>query len=232
MESAAVWGRRRWFAGIVFVVALVAETAVSAGLPINQNDSPAKIALALHDHRDLVLIAAYFSAVYAVAFVIYLCTLHDALSRATGRRGVLHSLVLVGGALMVAFHAASDVGIYGLLGGKLATYGALHDHGLSYTLYLLTFALDSVGDVFGSTFLLAAGLLILRGGILPRWLAQIAIAAGILLFVQAFGLGGVINTFGLIVDLVGFLLFLLFVLLSSALELRRGGAVVPADVVD
>ena len=36
--------RRAWAAGIVFVVALVAETAISAGLPINQNDSAAKIA--------------------------------------------------------------------------------------------------------------------------------------------------------------------------------------------
>jgi hypothetical protein len=32
------------------------------------------------------------------------------------------------------------------------------------------------------------------------------------LFVQAFGLGGVIAHFGLVLDLVGFLLFLIFVL--------------------
>ena len=46
----------------------------------------------------------------------------------------------------------SDIGIYGLLGGKIATYAAHHDQGLSYTVYLLTFALGSVGDVFGSVF--------------------------------------------------------------------------------
>ena len=57
------------------------------------------------------------------------------------------------------------IGIYGLLGGKLAAY---HDEGISYTLYLTTFALDSVGDVFGSLFLLAAARLILDGGALPR----------------------------------------------------------------
>jgi len=79
-----------------------------------------------------------------------------------GSAGVLHTLVLIGGVLLVALHWVGDIGIYGLLGGKLATYGAQHDQGLSYTLYLPTFALDSVGDVFGSVFLLSAGVLLLQ----------------------------------------------------------------------
>jgi hypothetical protein len=52
----------------------------------------------------------------------------------------------------------------------------------SYTLYLITFALDSVGDVFGSLFLLAAGLLVMRSGALPRWSGWVSILAGVLLF--------------------------------------------------
>ena len=40
---------------------------------------------------------------------------------------------------------------------KLAEFGAQHDHGLSYALYLMTFALDSVGDSFGSLFAAAVG---------------------------------------------------------------------------
>jgi hypothetical protein len=218
-----------WAAGIVFVVALLAETAVSAGLPINQDDSAAKIAHALHEHRDTVLVAAYLSMVYAVAFVIYLAKLHDMLRDAARPSGVLHSLVLIGGVLLVALHAVSDVGIYGLLGGKIATYAALHDQGLSYTLYLLTFALDSVGDVFGSLFLIAAGLLVIQSRVLPRWLAWIAVVGGILLFLQGFGLGGIIGTYGLVIDLIGFVLFLLFVLISSAILLRERRAVSPTE---
>jgi hypothetical protein len=215
--SAGAWDRRAWVAGIVFVLALLAEAVISAGIPINQDDSAAKIARALQDHRTTVLVAGYLSSVYAVAFVIYLAKLHDRLRGVSQRPGVLHTLVLVGGVLMVALHGVSDVGIYGLLGGKLVSYG---DQGLSYTLYLLTFALDSVGDVFGSVFLIAAGVLILESGILPRWLAWIAVASGSLLFLQGFGLGGVIATYGLVLDLIGFVLFLLFVLLSSAISLR------------
>jgi hypothetical protein len=223
VPTASVWERRAWAAGIVFVLALLAEAVISAGIPINQDDSAAKIAGALRDHRTTVLIATYLSAVYAVAFVIYIAKLHDLLRGATQRAHVLHSLVLIGGVLLVALHAVSDIVIYGLLGGKLATYAAQHDQGLSYTLYLLTFALDSVGDTFGSVFLIAAGLLIIQSRVLPRWLAWISVIGGVLLFVQAFGLGGVIGTYGLVLDLMGFVLFLLFVLLSSAILLRDRG---------
>ena len=114
----------------------------------------------------------------------------------------------------------SDIGIYGLLGGKIAAYAAHHEQGLSYTLYLLTFALDSVGDAFGSVFLIATGLLVMQSRVLPRWLAWMSVIGGVLLFLQAFGLGGVIGTYGLVLDLIGFVLFLLFVLLSSAILIR------------
>jgi hypothetical protein len=79
----------------------------------------------------------------------------------------------------------------------------------------LTFALDSVADVFASLFTLATGLLLLRTHLLPRWQTWTAILAAPFLFTQAFGLGGVIASFGLILDLIGFLLLLIFVLVSS-----------------
>jgi hypothetical protein len=225
--TASVWERRAWAAGIVFVGALLAETLISAGLPINQDDSPAKIAGALRDHRNTVLIAAYLSVVYAVAFVIYLAKLHDLLRDVTQLPRFLPTLVLIGGVLLVALHGVSDIGIYGLLGGKIATYAAQHDQGLAYTLYLLTFALDSVGDAFGSVFLVAGGLLVIQSRVLPRWLGWVSVIGGILLFLQAFGLGGVIGTYGLVLDLIGFVLFLLFVLLSSAILVRDRGPAQP-----
>jgi hypothetical protein len=55
------------------------------------------------------------------------------------------------------------------------------------------------------------------------WAAGIALVSGSLLFLQGFGLGGVIGTYGLVLDLIGFVLFLLFVLLSSAIKLRNRG---------
>ena len=133
----------------------------------------------------------------------------------------LGSLLLVGGALFVALHAVSDVGIYGVLDGKLASFGAQHDHSVPYTLYLLTYAVDSVADIFGSLFALAAGVLVLRSGILPRWLGWTSILAAPLLFLQAFGPRCAIASFGLVLDLIGYVLLLLFVLMSSVILLRQ-----------
>jgi hypothetical protein len=56
---------------------------------------------------------------------------------------------------------------------------------------------------------------------LCRWAS---ILAGILFFLQGFGLGGVIASFRLVLDLIGFLLFLIFVLVSSVILLTRENA--------
>ncbi len=216
------WGRYAWGAGIVYVIALVAEIVVAASVGLTQNDSAAKMARVLYEHHDRLLVIAYLSVVYAAAFVIYLCSLYNLLrAAATERLRILGSLVLVGGVVFIVLHAVSDIGITGLVGAKLAAFSAQHDHGVSYTLYLMTFALESVGDVFGSLSAVAAGLLVMRSGVLPRWLGWIAILAGILLFLQGFGLGGVIASFGLVLDLIGFVLFLIFVLVSSVILLTR-----------
>ena len=224
-RTSRAWERYAWAAGIVYVIALLAEIVVALGVGLTQNDSAAKIASGLHEHRDRLLVIAYLSVVYATAFLIYLCSLHNLLRRDTGRPGILGSLVLAGGVLFIALHAVSDIGITGLVGAKIASFGYRHDPGVAYTLFLMTYALESVGDVFGSLSAVAAGLLVIRSGVLPRWLGWVSILAGIMLFLQGFGLGGVIASFGLILDLIGFVLLLIFVLGSSVTLLMRTGTV-------
>ena len=160
-------------------------------------------------------------AVNAASFLIYLWSLYIELRGTPDRPRILAPLLLAGGVLFVALHAVSDIGITGLVGAKLAAYGAHHDHSVSYSLYLTTYAFDSVADVFGSAFALATGLIVLQTGVLPRWLGRISIAAGLMFFLQAFGLGGVIASFGLVLDIIGFVLFLIFVFASSVIFLRR-----------
>jgi hypothetical protein len=224
-HAARDWQRYAWAAGIIYVIALVAESVVAVGVGLTQNDSAGKMATALYDHRARLVVIACLSAVYAASFLIYLWSLYNQLRGAPERPRILASLVLAGGLLFVALHAVSDVGITGLVGAKLAAYGAHHDHSVSYSLYLTTYAFDSVADVFGSLSAVAAGLIVLRSGVLPRWLGQISILAGVMFFLQAFGLGGVIASFGLVLDIIGFVLFLIFVLASSIIFLRRGPAV-------
>ena len=221
----AAWLKYSWIAGLVFVVALLVETVVSAIIPVNQNDSAAKIARELDAHRGVAVTVACVSMVYAVAFLVYLWRLHGVFQQREAPGTRLSTFVLVGGVLFLTLHAVSDIGITGMLGGKVAAYSARHDPGLSYTLYLTTFAVDSVGDVLGSVFGVAAGLLVLRTAALPRWLGSVAIATGALFFLQGFGLGGVIANFGLVLDLIGFVLLLTFVTVSSVVLMRRDGGV-------
>jgi hypothetical protein len=85
-----------------------------------------------------------------------------------------------------------------------------------------SYALDSVGDVFASFFMLGTGLLVFETRVLPRWLGWIAVATSPFFLLQGFGLGGLVSSFGLILDLIGFLLFLIFILASSVIGLTRG----------
>ena len=137
-----------------------------------------KMASALQVHRERLLMIAYFSVVYAPMFLIYLCSLYSLLRGDENWPRMLGLLLMAGGVVWITLHAVSDIGITGLVGAKLATYGSGHDQGASYTLYLMTFALDSVADVFGSLSAVAAGLLVIRSGLLPRWLGWVSILAG------------------------------------------------------
>jgi len=228
MGSPRALERYAWIGGVLFVVALLAEGVLSVGFEVSQNDSAARIASSLDDHHKRLIVVFCLCILYVAGFVVYLTRLDDLLRRASTDRRFFTSWVLIGGVLFVTLHGVSDVGIYGLLAGKVAAYSAQHEPGLSYTLYLLTFALDSVGDVFGSFFMLGSGLLALTTRVLPRWVGWIAVAAGPFLLLQAFGLGGVVADFGLALDLVGFLLLLIFVLASSVVGLARRSGTTPA----
>jgi hypothetical protein len=223
-RSARTLERYAWIGGILYVVALITESVISLGFKISQDDSAAKIANSLDDHHKRLILVFCLCILYVIGFVLYLTRLDDLLRRGSNDRRFFTSWVLIGGVLFVTLHGVSDVGIYGLLAGKVAAYSAQHEQGLAYMLYLLTFALDSVGDVFASFFMLGTGLLVFATRVLPRWLGWVAVAASSFLLVQAFGLGGVVANFGLVLDLVGFLLFLIFVLASSVIGLTRAGA--------
>jgi hypothetical protein len=142
-RTSGAWQRYAWVAGIVFVLAFVAETVVSIGVGVNQNDSAVKIANALHEHRGRLLVVAYLSVIYAAMFLIYLSKLHELLRGDAVRRRFPGSLVLAGGALFVALHAVSDIGITGLLGAKLASFGLVLDL-IGLVLFLIFVLVSSV----------------------------------------------------------------------------------------
>ena len=154
--------------------------------------------------------------VYADRFPIYLSRLHRLLrGDPIGQGSLARSCLWAECSLLPCTPSATlALPAYWI---KARVVRSPHDQGLSYALYLVTFALDSVGDLFGSLFAFAAGLLVLERRVLPRWLGWVSVLAGILLFVRAFTLGGVIATFGVVVDIIGFVLLLIFVLATSVI---------------
>src|SRR5256885_16934421 len=88
--------RYAWAAGIVFVVAVVVETVISAAIPLNQNDSAAKIATELDAHSTTLLVVMCICVVYAAAFPLFLWKLYDLLrDDGGGRSRALAVLILV-----------------------------------------------------------------------------------------------------------------------------------------
>ncbi len=67
----------------------------------------------------------------------------------------------------------------------------------------------------------AAEFQVIESGVLPRWLGWVSILVGTLFFLQGFGLGGLIALFGLVLDLIGFALFLILILISRVILLTR-----------
>lgn len=124
------WERYVWLGGAVFVVALVAEFLVVAGVSLSLNDSEGKITAGLQDHHRRLILVACLSILYTPAFVIYLSRLHDLLREHTTHSRFLASWVLVGGVVWVTLHSVSDIGITGMVGAKIAVnaYTASHDH--------------------------------------------------------------------------------------------------------
>ena len=159
---------------------------------------------------------------YAWFFLIYLGALYRLLRLAVAQRGFLASLTLIGGALGLVLHAVTDIGLVGLYGSKLSGASVLHQNqGTLYAIYVQGYALASVADVMLSVFALSAGLLVIWSGLLPRWLGWIAVAAGFLFLLQGFTLGGLIALAGVVIDGIGLMLMLVFVLGSSTVMLLR-----------
>lgn len=78
-------------AGIPSVLALVADFVVAGSIPVNQNDSVAKIATELDAHRTELLVLAGVCVVYVAIFPIYLWKLYDELrGKADGRKPSFH----------------------------------------------------------------------------------------------------------------------------------------------
>lgn len=210
------------WAGVLFAVAVLLLMIDLAGVGALPSDAPPTVwgAVVRHPHRFLA--GAYDGLAYTVLFLVYLSTLWCVL-RTGVRDAVLSTLLLTGGVGGILLHALSDSALGGVLAIQSLT---LRNPFITYGLFAFYNGVAILGDVFLAVFLLAATALILRGAPFPRWLAWNAALGALLFLVASLGLGGTHGR-GLalaltILDLVGLLLFLLFVGATGVVMVRRG----------
>jgi hypothetical protein len=173
----AVWERAAAAGGIVFVgLQLVSQGLMQIGGVEPSFDASADEILAFFEarHETLFALGTYLSLVSFVVFLWFLGALWAALSRAEGRNAWLSLVAFASG---LAFLAALSGGWY------LAVFRI--DDGLDPQVARLAFDMGNLGFANSwvplASLLLAASVVILGTGALPRWLGWLGLVAGVAL---------------------------------------------------
>ena len=210
-------------AGIITVVALlVGGFALAPSSMPKVNDSAAKWATYVGEHRSRLQVSNYVSGIAIVGLLFFSSALSNFFARIEGALRGPSTLIIVGGATTVAIAAIG--GIFSAVldyrtgaGSDLGVVRALVDG--------QTLAFTLIG--FPAAVLLAGGAIsTLRNGGLPRWLGWLALLAAVLSLAGA-GAQATTGTFGNeeVFSALGFASFiglLVWVLLTSVLLGIRG----------
>ena len=167
------WSRLAPLTGVLFAVLAVAAAFSNSAESPEASASRAKVLAYYVGHRSEVETSAILFALAFLVVVLFAGALRSYLRRTATAEG-LSALVLAGGIMMAV----------GALVGTGIEYGVAHNL-RSFTvqeLHLLNFLSDEMflpvlagGFVFG----ICAGIAILRGAALPKWLGWAAIVIGI-----------------------------------------------------
>jgi hypothetical protein len=207
------WERWAPIAGIAFVVLFVAGVSLSVGNIPSADDSAQKIANFYNDkgNRAQVIIGAYLLWLAGVFFIWFLASLRTRLLAVEGAPGRLTSIVFGSGLVFVAMlmvAAACFASIAGdiTFGDEkfVSVDGARFIPELGYPILL-------IGGAFAAIAMIdMASILIVRTGVLPRWIGWFGFFAAVaLLFAVIF---------------IPILALLLWVLFVSVAMLRRASS--------
>lgn len=202
-------GRGLLWAGPVYAVLLVIGAA-GFPAPPGGDVAPAAAPTWLAAHSDAVIAQSYVRGLGCLAFVV----MGIAVAELAGRHfpGATHAALtggILGGGLLLAGQAVS-------LGA--AQYAGRHTGPTSASatraLALLQDGLLDMSALPAALLLVAAGLVVLRGGAGPRWFGWFSMAGGVLAVLDALSYdGGPLAALGL----VGLVYFLLWALLGGFL---------------
>jgi hypothetical protein len=177
------WERLAALAGVVAVVLWVIGTFVAGEVP----DEPTEVLRRFQDDEGRILAGGFIFELGALFFLIFVGALRLRLFTAEGPTGLLTA---------IAFGAGLAVGIFllALPGGEMSA--AINSDDLDPSSAL---ALANVADIFfigaelsAALLLVATGLLILRYGPMPRWLAWVSFVIALWLLIPPIGWAGLL----------------------------------------
>ena len=166
------WGERWWgVSGIVFVVLFFVAFALIG----NSGDTGAETLAFYEDNGVRVTVAYFLFSASAVAYVWFVAAVRSALARAEpdprglsglgfGAGMVTAALVVVGAAPLAALNIATDDAGAGAADAFYALSG-------------LAYPILTTGIAVSSLLALATGLVVLRTGLLPRWVGWASVVA-------------------------------------------------------
>lgn len=167
------WSRLAPLTGVLFAVLAVVGAFSNSTESPEANAHPAKVLAYYVGHRSAIETSAILFALAFLVLVLFAGSLRSYLRRTAAAEG-LGSLVLAGAVMMNV----------GALVGTSIEYGIAHNlhsftpqelHTLNFLSNELFLPVIAGGFVFG----VCAGLAILRGAELPKWLGWVAIVIGI-----------------------------------------------------
>jgi hypothetical protein len=199
--SAWRWERHAPLAGIAAVVLWVVGFLLFLGTEVEGADTAPEILAGYNNDENAILFAGWIFVLGGVLFLWFLGSLRARLLSAEGAPGRLTAVAFAAGIAAAVFLMALPLGdISGALADNLepAAAQALNEIGTA----------AFVGAEFSALALVVAtALVVLRTGVLPRWLAWASLVLGLILLIGPIGWLGLIFAFPLWVVVVSVLLW-------------------------
>ena len=198
--------------GLLFVVLTIVSFAVFGDEPPGEGSGAQKVVDFYVDNKDQLMTGAIIQALAASAFVFFAGYLRQVLRDASGGRSFLPSVVLAG-ATIFATGTAIDATITFTQAETAGEVNPVANETLN-ALWHNDFVPMALGLLI---FLLAAGIAIVRTGVLPKWLGFIAILLAVFVMTPLWFVG-----------LIGGALLIVIMSVMLALRERAAGTGGPA----
>jgi uncharacterized protein DUF4386 len=170
-------------AGFAAAVTFVVGVILASNSPDNK-DPDAKVLsfYAKHSNRVGIIVGAYVLVFFALFLIWFAAGLRQRLRGAEGPGGRLTDVALGGGILSAVGIAVGGIALASVSAGQSFGGSPLHTADIARYLASFGFGMILIVGMFGAIALIdAVSIVIMRTGVLPRWLGWLGFVCGVLL---------------------------------------------------